>query len=189
MKLAVVIGHNSRSQGAVRSDTNESEWEYNNHLYEYMVYVAANYRDLEIQKFLREPYGGYSKEIENVYNATDNWGADATVELHFNAAGDPSATGTETLSSGSSKSVLLAQEVQMELVETLGLRDRGIKIRNSRTKGRGYLSLVSGNAPAIIAEPFFATSKAGRLSSDSENERRKIAEAIVEGAYKAMKQF
>lgn len=190
MKLAVVVGHNRISQGAVRSDTGESEFVYNTDLAKKMRDIAGEqYPDLKLKIFHRTPGGGYTSEIERVYDEVDQWNADASIELHFNSAGDPRASGTETFSSGSSRSVRLAQEVQMEMVETLGLRDRGVKIRNSRTKGRGYLSLVSGRAPAILVEPFFASSSLGRAATDEQSERMALAEAIIEGAVKAMRHF
>jgi len=153
-----------------------------------MLDLADEY-DLDIKIFKREPGRGYTREVQEVYARTDEWGADAAIELHFNSAGDPRASGTETISSGSSRSLKLAQEVQMELVEELGLRDRGIKVRNNRTKGRGYRSLVSGRAPAILAEPFFGSSSIGQRASDSKFERQRIAEAIIEGAARAMSDF
>lgn len=190
MKLAVVVGHNKISQGAVRSDTGESEFVYNTDLAKKMRDIANDqYPDLKLKIFYRTPGGGYTSEIERVYAEVDQWDADASIELHFNSAGDPTASGTETFSSGSSKSVVLAQEVQMEMVEALDLRDRGVKIRNSRTRGRGYLSLISGRAPAILVEPFFASSSRGRAASDQQSERIALAEAIVEGAVRAMEQF
>jgi len=186
MKLAIVVGHNSKSQGAVRPDTGESEYTYNHRMARYMESLSDS---VEVKMFLRVPGGGYTREIGRVYRQVDDWGADASIELHFNAAGDPRASGTETLSSGTSNSITLAEEVQMEMVEELGLRDRGIKIRNNRTKGRGYRSLVMGRAPAIITEPFFATSSKGRQATDSTLEQQKLAEAILEGAERAMMTF
>jgi len=187
-KLAIVVGHNARSQGAVRPDTGESEYVYNSAMAEYMEEIAPEY-GLNLRVFKRQPGGGYSAEIRRVYGQVDDWVANASIELHFNAAGDPRASGTETLSSGSRGSLILAQEVQMEMVETLGLRDRGIKVRNRRTRGRGYMSLVTGRCPAILTEPFFATSLKGQRASDDLHERRAIAEAILEGVVRAMAQF
>lgn len=187
-KLAIVVGHNAYSQGAVRSDTGESEFVYNSKMAEYMKKIGHQY-DLDIGIFKRTRGGGYTAEIRRVYRDVDRWGARGSVELHFNSAGNPSASGTETLSSGSRKSLIMAQEVQMELVEELGLRDRGIVIRNSRTKGRGYRSLVSGRAPAILTEPFFGSSRKGQTASDSEKDRQKIAHAILQGVREAFNQF
>jgi N-acetylmuramoyl-L-alanine amidase len=154
----------------------------------YMDSIAKDY-DLDLKVFFRTAGGGYGAEIRRVYKEVDDWGADASIELHFNSAGDPRASGTETLSSGSEKSSILAQEVQMEMVESLGLRNRGIIIRNERTKGRGYESLVTGKAPAILTEPFFGSGTADKAASDSEFERQKIAEAILEGAARALSKF
>lgn len=191
-KLAIVVGHNKRSQGAVRPDTNETEYQYNTRLAKMIADIAANQHceQVIVQVFYRdENIGSYSAEIRDVYNRVDQWGADASIELHFNAAGSPTATGTETFTSGSSRSTILAEEVQMEMVEQLGLRDRGVKVRNRRTKGRGYLSLVSGRAPAILVEPFFATSIADRLVSDTKVEQQYLAEAIWDGAVQGLKRF
>ena len=187
-KLAIVVGHNQRSQGAVRGDTGESEFVYNSKMAKYMEEIADEY-DLDLKTFFRTAGGGYGAEIRRVYAQVDAWGADASIELHFNSAGDPSASGTETLSSGTTKSTILAQEVQMEMVESLGLRNRGIIVRNERTKGRGYESLVTGKAPAILTEPFFGSGTKDRAASDSDFERQKIAEAILEGAAKALAKF
>ena len=178
-KLAIVVGHNSHSPGAVRSDTGESEFSYNSRLAGYMQQYGGP--DIEVRVFFREFVGSYTREIRKVYSEVDNWGADASIELHFNSAGTPDASGTETLTSGSAKSVTLAQEVQMHIVELLGLRDRGIQVRNSRTKGRGYMSLVSGNAPAILIEPFFGSSPKGQVKTDEEHEQRALAEAVMDG--------
>jgi len=188
MKLAIVVGHNAHSQGAVRSDTGESEYQYNSHLAT-LIRKLGSRRHVEVLMFVREPGLGYTAEIEDVYKRVDAEGADASIELHFNSSGNPSASGTETFTSGSPKSVMLAEAVQMEMVEVLGLADRGIKIRNNRTKGRGYKSLVAGRAPAILIEPFFGSSVKGKAASDSEHERRMLAEAIFEGARKAMENF
>ena len=187
-KLAIVVGHNANSQGAVRPDTGETEFVYNGKMAKEMVTLGVDY-DLDVKVFYRSSHGGYSAEISRVYAEVDKWGADASIELHFNAAGNPAASGTETLSSGSPKSLALAQEVQMEMVEELGLKDRGIKIRNSRTKGRGYQSLIAGNAPAILTEPFFATSSIGRKETDEPYERTKLAMSILEGANRAIRSF
>src|SRR6056297_3518155 len=97
--LGIIVGHNARSQGAVRRDTGESEFSYFNRMAEYMSEIGENF-GLCVRVFNRRPIG-YSAEIREVYSQTDEWGAHATIELHFNAAGNPSATGTETLSSGS----------------------------------------------------------------------------------------
>jgi len=182
MKLAIVVGHNSASQGAVRQDTGESEFVWNGRLARRIERLAGDY-GIQVRTFMRTPGGGYTREIERVYSEVDAWGADASVELHFNGASSPDATGTETLSSGTALSLRLAESVQREMVVALGLRDRGIKTRASTDRGGG--SLHSGRAPAILIEPFFGSSPVGNRATDEDSEQERLADAILRGAVEA----
>lgn len=184
MKLAIVVGHNSVSQGAVRGDTGETEYIWNGRLARRIQRIAPEF-GIEAKVFLRQPMGSYSREIDLVYEQTDEWGADATVELHFNSFDGP-ASGTETLSSGTARSLRLAEAVQREMVLALGLSDRGIKTRSS---GRGAKSLISGRAPAILIEPFFGSSSAGQSATDEEREQIRLAYAVARGAADAFSSF
>lgn len=187
MKLAVVIGHNSVAQGAVRPDTGESEWRFNNriarHMEDMVGEVGASW--LELRVFRRRAGVGYRREIAEVYAEVDAWGADASMELHFNAAADPRATGTEMLSSGTARSLQLAQTVQDEVCALLGLRDRGVKTRRESERGGG--SLWAGSAPAILCEPFFGSSPRGQEAVNTREEERALAGAYLRGAIRAMK--
>jgi len=186
MKLAIVVGHNSASQGAVRQDTGESEFVWNGRLARRIERLAGDY-GLQVRTFFRTPGGGYSTEIKRVYAEVDAWGADASVELHFNGASSAGATGTETLSSGTALSLRLAESVQREMVLALGLRDRGIKTRSS--SDRGGMSLISGRAPAILVEPFFGSSPVGNRATDEETEQERLADAILRGTAEAFQSF
>lgn len=184
MKLAIVVGHNSVSQGAVRKDTGETEYIWNGRLARRMQRIAPEF-GIEAKAFFRQPMGSYSREIDLVYEQTEEWGADATIELHFNSFDGP-ASGTETLSSGTALSLRLAEAVQREIVLALGLSDRGIK---TRTSGRGSRSLISGRAPAILIEPFFGSSSAGQAATDEEREQIRLAYAVIRGASEAFSSF
>ncbi|MCG7520840.1 N-acetylmuramoyl-L-alanine amidase [Ruegeria sp. Ofav3-42] len=176
MKLAIVVGHNARAQGAVRPDTGETEFVWNSALALLIQSLAKHYPDINVQVFFREPGPSYGREIRDVYRKTDEWGADAVIELHFNSHHNPNATGTETLSSGSRLSLLLAEALQEEMLDALGLRDRGEKIVR---KGRGSASLISGRAPAALIEPFFGSSPNGQQATDEPHEMRALAHAIL----------
>jgi len=163
MKIAVVVGHNSSAPGAYcPAPINSSEFDYHNKVADEMVRLSKDYfynlfrggQKLELIKINREPSSGYSAEIDAAYAKVNASGAEASIELHFNAA-SPSATGTETLSSGSTKSLALAQHVQAEMLKTLNLRDRGVKVLTAGD--RGGRSLHAGRPPAILTEPFFST--------------------------------
>jgi len=188
MKLAIVVGHNQAAQGAVRSDTGETEWRFNSRIARHMERIAPDVTpELEVRTFKRRPGLGYSAEIREVYQEADAWGADATIELHFNGAASPAATGTEVLSSGTTKSLGLAQSVLDEILGELGLPDRGVKTRARGDRGGG--SLWSGRAPAILVEPFFGSSPQGQATVDTIDEEVALARAYLTGARRAMQSW
>ena len=79
--------------------------------------------------------------------ASNDWGADLFVSIHCNAA-TGTATGTETFSSGSAKSLKLAEKIQNQLVASLPVFDRGVKTA-------GYYVLKYTDAPAVLVETAF----------------------------------
>lgn len=191
MKLGIVIGHNSMAQGAVRPDTGESEFQFNSRVAQHMRGLALNdptpFAYPAIRIFERQAGLPYPKQIRKVYDETDAWGADLTMELHFNAVASPHASGTEMFSSGSRLSLLAAHELQEAVVAVLGLPDRGVKKRTP--DARGGLSLYAGVAPAVLCEPFFASSAAGRSAVDTDQEEKALARAYLVGAAAALRQF
>ena len=159
-KIAVVVGHNSRHQGAQAiSPIDRSEYEFNSELAQLMLARSNDYA-IEMRVFYREFQNSYTREILKVYTQVDAWGADYSTELHFNSAVF-TASGSEVFSSGSQKSLQFATYTQNEIVQLFnrkGKTNRGVKIRKKGS--RGYLSLVSGKAPAILVEPFFGSNRA-----------------------------
>ena len=154
-KIAIIVGHNERSQGAQSIEPiNRSEFDFNSELAEIMLAKACEF-NVELKIFNREYQGSYTNEIIKVYGKVNDWNADYSTELHFNSAVFTVA-GSEVLTSGSAKSIKFAELTQAELVKLFdrkGKTDRGVKIRKKGS--RGYQSLISGRAPAIIVEPFF----------------------------------
>lgn len=149
-KIALVIGHNARSQGAVRVTDQRTE-------YDWCADLATAIRDCGpgIYEVFRRPAGRpYSAEIRETYAVLSAKGVLASVELHFNG-GPASATGTETLTSGSVGSRRLAGLIQPAMVQALGLRDRGIITRGKYD--RGGLSLHAARPPAVLLEPYFGS--------------------------------
>ena len=119
--------------------------------------LADMIRDIDpgaVRIFQRTPEGGYSREIQRVYSEVDAWGADCSIELHFNG-GPASATGCETLSSGTSGSLALADLVQRYTLDAMPMRDRGVKTIGRDQ--RGGQSLWAGRAPAVMTEPYFGS--------------------------------
>ena len=153
MKVAIVVGHNLKQPGArAKAPLSINEFAYYNRIADKMVALSGG--GVRCKKFNRVKSGGYSAEIRKVYAAVDAYDPDISIELHFNAAG-ASATGTETLSSGSSGSLALSNALQEAQLAALNLRNRGVKVK---ARGdRGGLSLHIGRAPAALVEPFFGS--------------------------------
>jgi len=160
MKVAIVVGHNSKAKGAnalgslVEGESVISEWDFNKRVAQAMVdRVTPNGTELKI--FYRPPVNGYSKEIAAAYGELEKWGAQISVELHFNDS-TPPASGCEMLTSGSTYSRLLAEHFHKTVVRAFdfkGIANRGVKKLLSNENGYG--ALHASSAWAIITEPFF----------------------------------
>jgi len=160
-RIALVIGHNARAQGAVRVTDGRTE-------YDWCGLLAAMVMALDPARYviLRRPTGlTYSGEIRAAYDAVNASGAVASIELHFNGAAAETATGTETLSSGTQGSMRLASLIQPRMVRALGLRDRGVKI--IKRADRGGESLWAGRPPAVLIEPYFGSRRQDCIAADA----------------------
>lgn len=178
MKLAIVVGHNARAQGATRITDGIPEFQWNTHL-------AGLIREIDpqgVKVFFRKAGGGYSAEIRRVYAEVDEWGADLSAELHFNGSPDPRAEGCLTLTSGTRGSRILAAEVHKRMLAVMGNEDDGVRARGRNE--RGGLSLWAGRAPAIMTEPYFGGN--ARFCAVADARKDQLAEAIYEGAKAAM---
>lgn len=174
MKLAIVVGHNSKAQGAARVIDGVTEYSWNSAL---AALIEAQGDDVKV--FYRSPNERYySAEIDRVYAEVDQWGATASVELHFNAAGDDRVAGCETLSSGSSGSMALCAALQAHMVDVMGERDRGVKVVSK--EDRGGRSLWAGKAPAALIEPYFGSNPDSCDLADVK--ARALAKAIYDAA-------
>lgn len=177
MKIAIVVGHNSRAQGAVRVTDGRTEFDWNGEL----AGLIQSHDPQNIRVFRREPGGGYSAEIDRVYRAVDEWGADCSIELHFNASANRRANGCLMLSSGTSGSMRLARAVQRRCAGVMGGNSRGVQTR--RRHERGGRSLWQGRAPAILTEPYFGSNARECLVASQHMDE--LAEAIYRGALDA----
>jgi N-acetylmuramoyl-L-alanine amidase len=149
-RIALCIGHNVESQGAIGS-SGISEYTFNkNFLDELMPYLPPNH---EYKIFKRKPLASYSKEQIDLSEQITEWGdCDIAIEFHFNDAENPSASGHEILYL-SDNGKQLAEKLDKAYDEHLNNSDRNIKRRAS---GNGYGFLSRGDYTSIIVEPFFA---------------------------------
>ncbi|MBY3359361.1 hypothetical protein HFN97_16135 [Rhizobium laguerreae] len=161
MKLAVVVGHNSRSPGAYAvSPIGQSEFDFNNTVADSMIAEASHY-NLEVKRFNRVASGSYSGEIADVYGLVKRWGADAAIELHFNSLNSES-TGTEALhAANAAQGRSLAIKLVGTMSDVLALKIRhGDGLKPCISTDRGYASLVAiPTTPTVLVEPFFGSNR------------------------------
>ena len=142
-KCALVIGHKKLSPGASNEKSGLTEFSFNEKL---AMEIEDEVEDVNIQRIYRRTYNTLPDDI-NEFNP------DFIISLHCNAF-NKTASGTEVLYYHRSKNGrLMAEVLNNEFVNALGLKDRGIKPKSAEDRG-GYL-LKSTSAPCVIAEPFF----------------------------------
>ncbi len=150
MRIAIVVGHRKNSQGAVGS-VGTSEYKLNT---EVAKRISSRVSKHKIKIFYRrDDLSGYTERMKDLHKRIDEWGADVSVSLHFNAASNPQANGHEVLYC-SSKGKKLAKKLNDKFTKYLGNKDRGIKHKTKGDRGGGFL--CRGKSVCILAEPFFA---------------------------------
>jgi hypothetical protein len=175
-KLAIIVGH-TRSRGGAFAGApiDQSEYDWNSDLAQRMkAHADQHLADaLAVEVFTRDDGG-----VRGAYGRARAWGADAAMELHFNAAG-PGATGTETLYLTAASRVL-AEAIQDATVDVLGLRDRGVKTPHEASGGRGASNLSQmGLRPSILTEPFFGSNPADRDAAQTRKQDLAVAQVTT----------
>lgn len=173
---ALVIGHTEKRPGARCDVLKANEYHWNEPIAREVKEITDRNGEVDVQLVYRTRYSTLPHEINDL-------APDFIVSLHFNSA-SKSATGTETLYwKSSSQAKSLAQIFQDAMLDTLGLRDRGVKGLTS-PKDRGAPLLRRTNAPCIILEPFFGSNnKDGRIAkSNRDNLVAAYATAIEDAA-------
>lgn len=100
------------------------------------------------------------------------WKADLFISIHCNAA-TGTAKGTETFSSGGKKSTRLAECIQAQIINSLPVINRGVKV------GERLYVLKNTNAPAVLVETAFIDNPDdAKLLVDREDD---FARAIARG--------
>jgi N-acetylmuramoyl-L-alanine amidase len=153
MKTAVVIGHHEKSRGAFSIHFGLNEWDF---------YRQVDLCLMGVTTFFHNPnISSYSQRIKDTANRINKGNFDLVIEMHFNSFHDESANGCETLYFYKSQK---AKEYALLFSNLIG-RETGIKLRNgglkalANTKDRGFASVYYTNAPTILIEPFFGSSK------------------------------
>ena len=152
-KIAIIVGHNEMSKGACGSLGYEFDF-YKNKVVPALERLTEK-EAFELKVFYRKYHNSYTTEIKEVYKHVDEWGADASIELHFDAF-NSKVSGTSVKCSSSDQSQELANKLYNCLTRTFSRKGSGLRGVEILKKGdRGFRSVYGGKAPAALIEPFF----------------------------------
>ena len=163
-KIALCVGHDWRSQGAVNLKYGKTEWAFNDDLVYDILSQLANGGfgyDLHFQAFERNTNAMFP--IRDVVKRINAWGPDLAIEFHCNSF-DKKTSGTEMLVSAVHNTpdkeiggTLYHHVAHLGLFvsESIGMEFpwRGVKFRTRWQRGGYFLNKT--NCKAIIAESFF----------------------------------
>lgn len=151
MKLAIVIGHSAKSQGAVLYN-GMTEWSFHqelihNHLQGMLPGVVS-----EFQVFWRSSDMHYEAAIRDLTTRVNNWNAEFVIELHVNAYdGITVVKGCEYLHRKTDYKGFALGEIWQRKVSNL----LKIQKRAPRAEGRGLYNIEKYMCPAVLLEPCF----------------------------------
>lgn len=175
-KIALIIGHSKRNQGARNKTYDTTEFQFN----EPLAHSVAEKLILEgCEPVIIYRDCSYSQLPEKV-NKT---GANVAISFHCNAF-NKHPNGSEVLYfKNSVQGKLLAQSIQTEFVKCLGLKDRGLRpcvaSHVGKAGDRGGWLLERTEMTCVIAEPFFIDSDKSLALAHSKFEE--LAEAYTQG--------
>lgn len=177
LRVAIVVGHNSRNKGAyVGGSINQFEFDFNNAVADEMARLA--WSGLTLKRFNRVFTGSYTSEIRNVYAQVNAWNPEFILELHFNGYNGKVGYSFMLHHQNSKLSQTCAKRINDIFVKATGFDDKGSKALSP--SDRGYLSVASAKAPAVLTEPFFGDF-AAHVAKVSELGHDGIASLYLEG--------
>ena len=156
-KVALIIGHNSRSKGAY-SIILGSEYTYWKRITEKIKTVIPQIVDV----YERKANKCYTKEMNEVLEELNKNDYNFCLELHFNSSLNRNANGCECLVYWKNeKAKKLATNFMARLQNVFGSKIRGIhgiiEIQDSKTRG-GY-GICNSKDTYILVEPFFGSNQ------------------------------
>lgn len=141
MKLAIIIGHTKKAQGAT-SYKGVSEYVWNGKVAQEMKAYAKTLPNIDVEVYTRDAAG-----VSGAAKLAKAWGADICMELHFNAF-SKAAYGCEILVlKGDVESAKHADLLTDLLAKHYGFKERKVtQILQNEFDGDGVYETVSGNA-------------------------------------------
>lgn len=152
-KVAIIIGHRSKSQGAYAPILNETE-------YQYMKKTAFHLSDIaDIYERSNTPMVSEAHRIHRLVKRVNAKNYDLVISLHFNAFSNPLAHGATALYYATNKRTkAIGEEFTSLMAENFCVKKRAL-IPITSIYDRGGIVISKCTADAILLEPFFGTNK------------------------------
>lgn len=149
MKVAIVVGHNSKGKGAYSKHLDVSEYDF---FSEVASIIKKNAPSVDI--FKREDVGSYTKEMKKVIDEINKRGYDLVLELHYNSF-NGEASGVEMLHYHKSSKGIEYSEALIKIHELVcGLKKRRL-IPVSDSSQNGSYGILNSKMPYVLTESFF----------------------------------
>ena len=173
MKIALVAGHDSyKKQGAYAYGVSENLF-WNKFIRKVLPSLPIVH-DYSIFYRPNQLHLGYHKAVSELYSNIQAWGADLSIEFHFNMSSSSQARGHEVLYTNKSHlSKTYANIFNDALTLHLTSRNRGAKRLTLSDRG-GYQLSITDN-PSILIEAFFGVPELPYYTSGEGYDRLKNA--------------
>ncbi|MDD7392469.1 MAG: N-acetylmuramoyl-L-alanine amidase [Fusobacterium gastrosuis] len=169
MKVALIVGHNSRSKGAYSPFLNMSEYDYFKSIVD-----KINSIDDTIDIYCREPNNNYIQEMKPIVEEINKHNYNYILELHFNG-GDRNVQGCECLVyKYAPKAKILAELFLDDLSKEYSQKNRGVKYVE-KSSDRGGYGICKTRDTYILVEFFFGSNEEARKFKNID----KLAKFIV----------
>jgi hypothetical protein len=156
-KVALIIGHNKKLQGAASEFLGKTEYQY----YQFLRSFQLINEKIHTETFDRdEGWGALTRKVRN-------FDADITIEFHFNSFTSANARGCETLVKiGDQESKVFGKKITDDYCAHFGKRNRGVKKVSTGNRGYNNLSKMRDVAcVSVLFEPFFGSNRLDPVTS------------------------
>lgn len=193
-KVAILVGHNSKQQGAFSKELNMSEWEYNKLIANYLHQKHVDMYDI----YFRQPHQSYRSQMQEVLDEINKKNYDLVVELHFNSHTDDKAEGSTGLHYKANSKTKYYLHIFQDLLKRIwGVVKRPlIPIQLSDiNRVNGAYGVLKSKADYVLLEPFFGSNPQEAVKFKSylqyadtlDTSIRKFLQGVEDGKYKDIK--
>lgn len=154
-KIAIIVGHNEKSQGAYSKALDMTEYCYYKKVADKLKEVMGDAIDV----YTRKPNSTYGAEMREVLNELNKTNYSYVLELHFNSLSNTNVQGVECIAFHKSKVGLeLSNKFNNLISKKMNIPNRGI-IKVDNPNQRGAYGICKSKPPYVLIETFFGSNE------------------------------